>query len=608
MCVSRRNGARAWLAALLIPVLTVSAFGQAAPADAQPPASTPPASRPTSQPAPAPPSGQPPAGPPTSIQPPASQTPVTPPATEAERVREQRTSGPTITLSMDETVKRALEYNLNVQVQRINPRLQDLAIQGAQSVWKPVLQNTTRYSDIANVPQNSLEGREFVTYSFVSNSSIAQALPWYGQEYTLSWNNDHVASSGSRSQSFNPSVSSNLSINFTQPLLRDFKIDNNRTQLLVQRKQREITDVQFQQTIIQTSRQVQNAYWDLVYARANLGVAQQSLDLARQTLRDNKTRVEVGTMAPIDIVRAEAEVARNEETAIIAAAQIDAFEDSLRRLIFDPQSPDYWTTNIDLTEQAPQPSGTDVDIEGAVAVALQQRTDLIQQRKSLESSDINIRYYKNQLLPQMDFFTTYGQFGRGGFTAGDPGDPDADPVVPPTPPSETSWADVLGNVFRRRTPQWTVGFQVQYPLGRSNQQVQLARARLQYQQSQLGLKDAELQAANEVRAAGRNVNTNRRRVEAARSSRVLSERQLEAEQKKFAVGLSSPFEVVQAQRDLANARDAELRAIISYVKSLVDFDASQKAGTGNTSAAGPTGTGGGGGGGNTGGGGQGGAR
>lgn len=591
MCVSRRNGARAWLAALLIPVLSVSAFGQVAPADAQL-AQNPPATPPATQ-APTPPTQPAGAPPPTSVQPPASQTPVAAPASVATPVLEQRTGGPTVTLSMDDTVKRGLEFNLDVQVQRINPRLQDLTIQGVQSAWIPQLTNDTRYNNQASVPQDILLGTSFTSKTFTTTSGIAQALPWYGTEYSLGWTNDRL-STNAESQAFNPSLSSTLTFNLTQPLLRNLGTDSDRTQLYVQRKQREITDVQLQQTIVQTTRQIQIAYWDLFYARANLQVAQQSLDLARQTLRDNRTRVEVGTMAPIDIVRAEAEVARNEETAILAAAQIDASEDSLRRLIFDANSPDYWTTNIDLTDAPPPISGDDVNVEAAVAVALQQRTDLVQQRKSLEATDLNMRLYKNQLLPQLNLVANYGLTARGGLQL----EEDTGVVLLDRP-----WGDVVQSMLGRDFPRWTVGVQFAYPLGNSNQKVTLARQRLQYQQQQLGIRDAELSAANEVRGAGRNVNTNRRRVDAARSSRVLSERQLEAEQKKFAVGLSSPFEVVQAQRDLANARNSELQAIVAYVQSMVNFEASQKAGTGGANANAPTGGGNNGNNGNNGGGG-----
>jgi HAE1 family hydrophobic/amphiphilic exporter-1 len=564
---------------------------QPAPGTAQPTTPT--------TPAPATPAGQPPAGVPPATQPPAGapaqpvpgvpsatvEQPTTVPS-EAPPVSEQRTSGPVLRLSLDDTVTRALEFNLDVQVQRINPRLQDLAIQGAEAVWNPNLTNDTRVNDVTDVPGDFTQAASTdatSTRTFRTNSGIAQSLPWFGTDYSVGWLNGRVNTTKA-AQTFNPTLSSSLTFAVTQPLLRDFLTDSNRTNLLVTRKQREITDVALQQTIVQTTRQVRNAYWDLVYARANLGVAQQSLDLSRQTLRDNRTRVEVGTMAPIDIVRAEAEVARNEETAILAAAQIDLMEDNLRRLIFDPASPDYWTTNLDLTDAAPAPTDTrDVDIEAAVSKALQQRTDLVQQRKSLEATDLNLRFFKNQLLPALDLFADYGLSYRGGIER----DRNNSEIIV----SERSWTSTVERMLARDAPSWTVGFQVSYPLGRSTQEVNLARARLQQTQTQLNLKDLELQAAAEVRNAGRNVNTNRRRVEASRATRILSERQLEAEQKKFAVGLSTSFEVVQAQRDLAQARNSELQAIIDYVQSLVDFEAVQLAGTSGASASGPGGGG-----------------
>jgi outer membrane protein TolC len=528
---------------------------------------------------PVPPEGQPP------VQTTGPVPPVQAPATQAAPIEEQKTSGPTVQLSLDETVKRGLEFNLDVQVTRINPRLADLNVQLAQSVWVPSLTNTTQYTDNTSRPGDTLLGANTISdKTFLTNSGIQQFLPWYGGSYSVGWQNQRFETSA-LAQTFNPSFASNITFNLSQPLLRDFLVDADRTQLLVSRKQREISDVQLHQQIIQTTRQVRNAYWDLVYARANLGVAQQSLDLARQTLRDNRTRVEVGTMAPIDIVQAEAEVSRNEETTIVAAAQIDEAEDSLRRLIFDPASPEYWTTNLELTDQPQLPStNADVDVEAAVANALGKRTDLIQQRKSLEQSDLNIKLYKNQLLPQVDAFTTYGLSARGGTLVAQNG-------TDPTTTTQLGWGDVYSSLFGRDFPRWVVGVNVQYPIGNSQQKVQLARARLTNQQSQLNLRDGELSAANEVRSAGRTVNTNRRRVEATRSARIFSERQLEAQQKKFAVGLSTNFEVFQAQRDLAQARNSELQAVIDYVKSLVNFEAVQEAGVSNVSGTGGGSTG-----------------
>ena len=200
-----------------------------------------------------------------------------------------------------------------------------------------------------------------------------------------------------------------------QPLWRGFKIDVNRAQFKISKKNQEITDVQLRQQIVATARAVRLAYWTLVGTRYNLGVAQASLDISRQTLRDNRTRVEVGTMAPIDVVGAEAEVARNEEAAIVAASQIDAAEDQLRALIFDPKLPEFWTMDLELADapQLPQ-SRADVDVEGAVKAAMEKRTDLIQLRKQLEIAQINLDLADNDSKPQINAVVNYGLNGLGG--------------------------------------------------------------------------------------------------------------------------------------------------------------------------------------------------
>ncbi len=154
--------------------------------------------------------------------------------------------------------------------------------------------------------------------------------------------------------------------NATQPLLRNCKIDTYRQQLEVSRKQRDASDVSLRATVVTTTRNVKNAYWDLAYARDNLRAQQQSLDLAKRSLADNEKRVQIGTMAPIDIVEAQSEVARNDEVVIVAEAAIKQAEDRLRALIFDPKSPDFWTMGIEPTDTMPFQAYA-VDVNGAVA-------------------------------------------------------------------------------------------------------------------------------------------------------------------------------------------------------------------------------------------------
>ena len=217
-----------------------------------------------------------------------------------------------------------------------------------------------------------------------------------------------------------------------------------------------------------------------------------------------------------------------------------------------------------------------IDIAAAVTNALDKRTDLVTTKKNLATTDVNIRYFQNQTLPDVNAQVTYGlsgqggtqlQFGQGGFP-------------PPVIGQQTAgYGSVLQKLLKNDFPNWTVALTIGYPIGASGAEANLARAKLQLTQSQLQLRNQELQITTQVRDAGRQVNTNLKRVDATRVSRQLSERRLEAEQKKFGAGMSTSFLVFQAQRDLAQARNAELRAILDYNTSLVDFESIQEAPT-----------------------------
>jgi len=279
-------------------------------------------------------------------------------------------------------------------------------------------------------------------------------------------------------------------------------------------------------------------------------------------------------MAPIDIVQAEAEVAQREESVILGEAAISRAEDRLRALVFNPSSPDFWRLRIEPTESVqfqPHP----VDAEGAVVTALKNRTDLNQSRKRIEANDVNIRYFKNQSLPDINAGVTYFSQAIGGTsfvrdpTTGFPGE-----IVGQL---QKSYGSTLGTMFSGDFPTWTVQMQISYPIGQANAEAALARARLQDQQVRKQLQSQELQVATQIREFARQVQTNTKRVEATRASRVLAERRLEAEEKKFQAGMTTSFLVFQAQRDLNQARNNELQALVDYVKSTVDFEAAQEA-------------------------------
>jgi outer membrane protein TolC len=257
----------------------------------------------------------------------------------------------------------------------------------------------------------------------------------------------------------------------------------------------------------------------------------------------------------------------------VAEAAIKQAEDRLRALIFDPKMLDFWTVGIEPSDAMPFTAQV-VDVAGAVQKAIANRTDIQTSKTSLARNDVSIRFFRNQILPQVNATASYRSNAVGGvllspvsFTQ---------PGSPRTVLGQQGFGSVLGDILTNSFPTWTVGLTLSYPIGTSFQETNLARAKLQYAQEETQLKDLEMQVTTQVRDAGRQVQTNQKRVDSARAARELAERRLEAEEKKFAAGIQISFFVFQAQRDLSTARTAEIRAIADYNKSLVDFEAVQE--------------------------------
>jgi len=481
------------------------------------------------------------------------------------------------TISIDEAVKLGLEQNLGIQIQRYDPQIQDTAVSQARSFWSPQISATLSKQSQSQAVTNSLAGgaNSITNGNLFTGASLSQTLPW-GASYTANWNNQRITTNNLFT-TFSPQIASNVNFQFSQPLLRNFSIDAIRNQVALTKKGRELSDIQLDSVIVQTTRAVRNAYWDLSASINNLKAQQESLALSQQSLSDNRKRVEIGTLAPIDIVQAQAEVASNEERVIVAEALIKRAQDNLRALILDPSAADFFATTFEPSDAAPFQEQA-IDIDGAVRNALDKRADLRSAKNSVERSDIDIRYLRNQILPDINAQAAYITRGVGGVQLSSLSPDDVlagnfDRRVL----ANRGFGSVLGDVFQNAYPDWTVGVQIAYPLGSSTAHANLARARLEYQQSQTQLKNVQMQISTQVREAGRNVQTNQKRVQSARASRELQEKKLEAEEKKQAAGMSTSFFVFQAQRDLAQARTLEIQAIADYNKSMVDFEAIQLA-------------------------------
>lgn len=497
-----------------------------------------------------------------------------PTGTPPQTVGAQAPGGPALRIGQDEAVRMALENNLGVQAERLNPQIQEFSVARALSAYTPEIVGSLARSSNTAPPTEFLQTGVAVTTSsnFSSDAGVRQALPW-GGSYQVGLSGSRFTTDAPRSV-FSPQLDSDFVAVYNQPLLQGLLIDANRQSILQSRNQQDVVDIQLQERITQTSRAVRNAYLNLVAAIAGLDVARQSLEVAQQQLENNRRRVEVGTIAPIENVAAEAEVARTEEGVILAEGQIEAAQDQLRTLIMNPSQPDFWNVRLEPAEQ-PLLTSQPIDVEGAIRSALANRTDMAQLRKDLESADIDIRFNRNAKLPALDLQARYGMTGVGGtqFIYGpspiDGGPPPIQGTV------QRSFGDVLRDVFGNDYNNWSLSLNVSYPIGTSAADAALAQSRLRRQQAQVAMRDLEMEIARQVREAARQVQTSLKRVESTQKARELAERQLEAEEKRVAVGLSDTFRSVQAQRDLAAQRRAELNAIIDYNRALIDFEVVQ---------------------------------
>jgi outer membrane protein TolC len=492
----------------------------------------------------------------------------------------QESSGPRVSLTLEEAVKRALDNNLDIAVQRINQQTYDVSIAGIRSVYSPtvssMISSQTSKNASASTISGAATGQVITNETFVFNGAVGQDVPWGGGNLSLTLDNRRQATS-SLNATINPQYNPTWAALYTQPLLRDFKIDNTRQQLLVTRLNQDISDIQLQQTTLNTVANVRNAYWDYVFAVQSVDVARQSLNLAEELLRNNQAKVDIGTMAPIDVVQAQSQVAQQRQALVTAEGSRRTAEISLKRLIVNGTQDPLWTSTIepvDRPEFRPEP----IDLATATQRALANRTDVVQARKNLEANAVTLKFLENQKLPQVDLQTRYATTGIGGTKYITEGSGVNRGTILEVIPG--GYFDALSTLFRQQLPTWAVALNITYNLGTSAADASVARARIQQNQIDVQLRQLDLQVTSDVSNAAIQVQNSAERVQAAQAARQLAQQQLDAENSKFAVGMSTNFQVVQAQRDLATAQNNELQAILAYRRSVVEFERVQQTGNG----------------------------
>ncbi len=514
-----------------------------------------------------------------------------------------------IPLSLNDAIKRALENNNDIEVARDDVRFAETQLRALEGIFDPIFAIRPQYDKRISPQQSSLGGGSVTsttTYSW--NPSVQKQFGRGGGNYFLQFDNAHTNTSNSFSL-LNPFYSSNLSLSFTQPLLRDRSIDNNRRQIRIQRKRLDQSDADFRQRTIDVITRVQQAYWELVFALRDQQNQLANLNLSRESLRNVEAQIAAGAKAPLERAEVQTELA-NRETALYSAIQAVAIaENNLKVLIFKtPNSPE-WSSQLTPTE-APKFDSTPVNLPDALTAARDNRPELRRLRLQGDINDIDIRFFKNQTKPQIDLTGAVALTGLAGqnvstvvvpgtqvpIIAGNPlTNPNAflleqirqtqialglpvatTPLVTaegtgPNPTLIGGYGRDLRNLFSGDTRNITVGVAISFPFKNKTAEANLAGARIQKEQLQASMRSQEQIIEVDVRNSAQAVESARQRVLSAREARTNAEMQLEGEQRLYQVGRSTTFLLFQRENALANARASELRAETDYNKALADL-------------------------------------
>jgi HAE1 family hydrophobic/amphiphilic exporter-1 len=515
------------------------------------------------------------------------------------------TSDNTLTLSINDAIRRALENNNNIEVARNDVRFSETTLRALEGIYDPVFNFNPQINNQVQSQQSTLGGGSTVTTTDITgNSSVNKFFRTGGGNYDFFFNNNRRTTNNTFN-ALNPVYSASLGVTFTQPLLRDRSIDRNRHDIRIQRKRLEQSDADFRRLTIDTIAQVQRAYWDLVFALRDQQNLIANLNLSRELFRQTEARVAAGASAPLERAEVQTELA-NRESALLQATQfVSIAENNLKQLIIREPSAPEWSAQITPTDQ-PTFDATPLNLQDAMTEAQANRPELRRLRLQRDINDIDIKFYKNQTRPRIDVQSTLALTGLSGtpinvggavvpIISGDPtqsanafllgqinqirAGAGLLPVSSPTITTASSVpTDLVGgygrtirNLFSLNTRNILVGVVIQIPFRNRTAEANLAGARIQRTQLDASTRLQEQGVEVEVRNAVQSVETSRRRVLSARAARQNAELQLQGEQRLYAVGRSTTFLLFQRENTLNNARNLELRAETDYNKALADL-------------------------------------
>lgn len=504
----------------------------------------------------------------------------------------------TISLTLNDAIRKALEKNNAIEISRDNVRLQETVILSQKGVYDPV------FTVSPSLNRNSRTGQS-ATQDLIIGSSLRQQIKPGGGSYQVFFNNNRTEnafsqqeiSAGQVSGSGSAVYSSISGVSYTQPLFRNFLIDNNRRQLKIAKRVLEQTDTDFRRQTIEIIAQVQSNYWELVYTLRDQQNRLSNLNLAKENLRQVEARIEAGASAPLSRAEIATELANREADLLIATQQVAVTENALKQLILADVNDLEWSRTYVPTDR-PLVDPDPVNMDNAIKDALDNRFELQRLKLDRDINKIDISFFKNQTKPQIDLNTT---FSLNGLSLGNINtDPTTVPLIsgnpatnanayllslirqyhgatitPPNvviPGSASFYAGgfnrSLANMFRSDAPNFSVGVTISFPFRNRTAKANLANARIIEHQLEAQTRQTEQTVIVEVRNAVQTVETARLRVTAARTARENAEIQLEGERQLFEAGRSTTFLLLQRENALLAARNQEIRAETDYNKAV----------------------------------------
>lgn len=467
-----------------------------------------------------------------------------------------------IHLTLEDAVEIALRRNLDLMIQRLARQQFRLGIDAAQGIFDFRLGGFAQWAESSSATASALEGAAVrQDEQQIFNLGVAQLTP-IGGDLSLDFNNSRLETN-SAFFDLNPSFNSSVDLTYNLPLLRDFGALATKRGILVAQVQSAGNLAFFEAQVATLIQAVETAYWDLVEAIEQLGVAEEGLRLAEELHRRNRVQVDVGTLPPLELVQSEANIATRQEEIIRARTVVGDTADRLRLLLNVEQGP-AWEAEI-VPESEPATEPIEISLAEAIATALAERPELDQQQLEVERLTIEDKFFRNQKRPRLDLGLNYGLTGVGGdFRSEDP--VTGEPVFIPG-----GYSDALDQVREADFDNWAVSLTFAYPLQNRTAKAQSAIASLDLASGRTRLEQLQQQVTTEVRAAVRGVVAARQQIESAGVSRRLQERNLEAEQKRYENGMSTSFQVTQIQEDLTLAKSREVTAIASYRRALTEY-------------------------------------